>query len=419
MHALAPLLLIVVALLPASTPEAVGAAPAPPVLREIPNQSLERLLAAEVDVVGPVVDVNTRRERGSDRTLWTFLVEVERVHAGADLAPGARIEVHAWTEPFQPNRVGSTGHRATFGGTSGLPRNGDRVRVHAKHEGDAIHALLPNGIQPAEPLVAFVAADDEYRSEISMPMLAATLATATRWRTALILAADPTTGAPDVASKTANTGLSELGSAHAAVLFLRYSKDEPLAKALDAFASGGRPVIGFRTSTHAFAFGADHGLGHLDEGFGERLFGTPWRWHHGHGSGTRLLPPAGDAAEHPILRGVGAALASKPVVPSWLYVVEPLPEDCRVLLWGESADPAAADHPMVRQPILWIRESEGKNAPRRMAYTSLGHPGDFGHPAVRRMALQMVVWALGEEQSIPAGGLRAEPPAPYDAPPTR
>jgi len=73
----------------------------------------------------------------------------------------------------------------------------------------------------------------------------------------------------------------------------------------------------------------------------------------------------------------------------------------------------------VRQPILWIRESEGKNAPRRMAYTSLGHPGDFGHPAVRRMALQMVVWALGEEQSIPAGGLRAEPPAPYDAPPTR
>lgn len=395
-------------------------APTAPVV-EVPDAPLTRLLAAPVDIVGHVVDVVRTHERGDDRNLWSFTVEIERVVRGDGLEPGQRIALTAWTRAPR-GQLESLGHRAAFGGTNGLPRNGDRVRVHAEPKGEAqetFEVLLPNGFQPAEPLVVFVAADDEYRSEISLPMLAELLAKDAGVRTELVLAADPQTRAPDVASKTANTGLVPLQQAHLAVLYLRYSRDVELAKALDGFARDGRPVVALRTATHAFAFGADSPLGNLDNGFGERVIGSPWRWHHGHGSGTFLLAPEGAAASHPILRGVGAALAERPLVPSWLYVVEPLPEDCQVLLWGETADPAAAEHPERRQPILWVRESKAEGSPRRMAYTSLGHPGDFENPAVRRLVLQMALWALGEEDSIPAGGLPARPAAPYAAPPTR
>ena len=388
---------------------------------EVPDAPLTQLLAAPVDVIGQVVDVVRTRDRGDDSNLWSFTVEIERVVRGEGLESGQRIAVTAWTRAprGQPE---SLGHRATFGGTNGLPRNGDRVRVHAEPKADTqgtFEVLLPNGFQPAEPLVVFVAADDEYRSEISLPLLAELLAKDTGVRTELVLAADPETRAPDVASKTANTGLAPLQQAHLAVLYLRYSRDVELAQALDAFARDGRPVVALRTATHAFAFGPDSPLGKLDNGFGERVIGAPWRWHHGHGSGTFLLAPEGAAASHPIVRGVGAALAERPLVPSWLYVVEPLPEDCDVLLWGETAEAAAAEHPQRRQPILWVRESKAAGSPRRMAYTSLGHPGDFENPAVRRLVLQMALWALGEEESIPAAGLPARPAVPYTAPPTR
>lgn len=396
---------------------ALPAAPAPRAL-EVPDAPITQLLASPVDVVGSVVDVIRTRERGTDRSLWSFSVEIERVVQGENLKPGTRIAVGAWTRAPR-GLAESLGHRSSFGGTNGLPRNGDRVRVHAQPAEGGLEALLPNGFQPTEPMVAFVAADDEYRSEITLPMLAELFQKDTGARTGLVLAADGETGAPDVASKTANTGLAPLHQAHVAVLYLRYSRDVELAKTLDAFARDGRPIVALRTATHAFAFGAESPLGELDNGFGERVIGAPWRWHHGHGSGTHILPPEEAVADHPILRGVREALAERPLVPSWLYVVEPLPEDCRVLLWGETAEPGAAEHPQARQPILWVRETQGEGAPRRMAYTSLGHPGDLELPAVRRLVLQMVLWAVGDEVNIPEQGLPARPTSPYVAPPTR
>jgi hypothetical protein len=57
--------------------------------------------------------------------------------------------------------------------------------------------------------------------------------------------------------------------------------------------------------------------------------------------------------------------------------------------------------------------------PRRMAFTTLGHPGDFADPDVRRLSVQMVLWAGGLEHAIPAEGITPQWPADWAPPPTR
>lgn len=111
------------------------------------------------------------------------------------------------------------------------------------------------------------------------------------------------------------------------------------------------------------------------------------------------MPEVGGAgaATHPVLAGVSIP-AGGITVPSWLYEVDPLPSDCRVLLWGEAIDGERPDSPN-RQPILWVREKPRKQGlpPQRIAFTTLGHPSDFVQPEVRLLAVQMIAWAVGEE----------------------
>jgi hypothetical protein len=83
---------------------------------------------------------------------------------------------------------------------------------------------------------------------------------------------------------------------------------------------------------------------------------------------------------------------------SWLYHVEPLPPDRRVLLWGEAIDSERPDAPE-RQPVPWVRErprAEGLPT-QRIAFTTLGHSQDFTNAALRVIAVQMIAWALGDE----------------------
>jgi hypothetical protein len=187
----------------------------------------------------------------------------------------------------------------------------------------------------------------------------------------------------------------------------------------------GMPLVAFRTATHAFAYPDDSPHAALNAGFGERFLGTPWRFHHGHSSKTRVLPPTDEAAKHPILASVRIP-AEGIVVPSWLYHVEPLPADCRVLLWGEAIDSERKDAPQ-KQPILWVREQppqelrSGSSPPRlqRIAVTTLGHPGDFENPEVRLVAAQMIAWANERMHVLDDAKRQAIRDAAFTAPPTR
>ncbi len=370
-------------------------------------------------------------------------VRIDHVERGEGLKAGDEAAVVSRTYRLAPGTAGTTGHRG-FGnwrGPNGLPAKGDRARLFASGS-SVLQPHFTNGWQAIEPVVAFVAADDEYRSEITMPFLSEIVAAPLGVKTTTHLATDQGFDAggeptPNVAAKTNLTGSTALGNADAIVVYMRFEQLD--RGTLDRFLQPlqyGVPLVAFRTSTHAFAYPEGHPQASLNNGFGEKYLGTPWRFHHGHTSKTRILPPSAEAAKHPMLEGVTIP-AEGLVVPSWLYHVEPLPADCRVLLWGEAIDSerevgSQNDAPQ-KQPILWVRERQPdmrasrdpKETPKsepptqRIAVTTLGHPGDFANPEFRLIAAQMVAWALHRNAELSPEERAMIRATAFDAPPTR
>ena len=252
------------------------------------------------------------------------------------------------------------------------------------------------------PHVVFVTGDDEYRSEISMPMIAAILEKRHGMRTSVAYAK------PTPQTKDHIEGLEALATADLMVMFLRYRAlpDAALNQIL-TYVKSGKPLVGFRTSTHAFNYPAGSPHTDLNDGFGLDVWGQKWITHHGHTSTTTVaLRP--EAASHPILRGVTPFPAK-----SWLYHVLPLNGPATLLLDGtavnsEKAQKAEQFPPV--QPVAWTREHAGG----RVFFTTLGHPGDFEQPSMRRLVVNGILWALGRE--VPAQGADATPVTPYVAP---
>jgi hypothetical protein len=407
-------------------------APALRARAEIADMPLTALYEnATAILVGECVKVESKVEqRGSmEHTGWFHHLKVERVErdASGTIHVGDTVVLLSWNDAWQ-----GTSTPPTYGsGHRGLPAKGERRRVYTtgtpRTQGDHqwLNVSLPNGCQPAGRTVVLVGADDEYRSEITMPLLADGLRRDAKATTHVAFAADPTTHAADPNNRTHIEGLGMLSGCDVAVFYLRWRElDSSSMQDLQRCFASGQPLVGLRTTTHMLRApaAADGTESPLNNEWPIRIWGQRWISHHGHDSTTRILPPEEGVRTHPILRGIRGGL----IVPSWLYDVEPLPKDCTVLLWGEVVRNGVTEP--TRQPILWIRERsastptpfpEGGTPARRMAFTTLGHPGDFASVEVRRLLEQMVLWAAGDESLIPESGLPAETSAPYVAPPTR
>lgn len=387
-----------------------------------------------VDVT--ILSVEEKSGPHSGSSVW-HRVRIDRVERGEGLAVGAETAVVSRTYRLAPGTAGTIGHRGGWKGPNGLPLKGDRARIFAAGTVATLQPHFVNGWQPVEPAIAFVAADDEYRSEITMPFLAELVRQPLGVTKSLHLATDraPSGGpnpTPKVDAKTNLTGSYTLWNTDVLVAYMRFERlDDGTRREFLEPLDRGTPLVAFRTTTHAFAYPEGHPAASLNNGFGEKYLGAPWRFHHGHSSKTRILPPDAECAKHPILAGVTIPPEGI-VVPSWLYHVEPLPADCTVLLWGEAVDSERADAPQ-KQPILWVRERptergaghDPKDAPpsaprtQRVAYTSLGHPGDFANAEVRVIAAQMVAWATRRSDLIDDADRAAIRAAPFAAPPTR
>jgi type 1 glutamine amidotransferase len=253
---------------------------------------------------------------------------------------------------------------------------------------------------PRAAHVVFVTGDDEYRSEISMPMLAQILEKRYGLRTSVAYAR------PTPQDHGHIEGLEALDTADLMVMFTRYRAlpDDELNRILK-YTQSGKPMVGFRTSTHAFQYPAGSPHADLNDGFGLEMWGQKWITHHGHTSTTMVSKAPG--AAHPILEGVEDFPAK-----SWLYHVEPLNGPATILLLGRSVNSEKKDvaaYPLT-QPAAWTREHKGA----RVFFTTLGHPGDFEQPSMRRLAVNAILWAMGRE--VPKGGADATPVSPYVAP---
>ncbi|MCL4222173.1 MAG: hypothetical protein KJZ65_12485 [Phycisphaerales bacterium] len=370
-----------------------------------------------------ILSVEEKKQDARTTNVW-HRVRVERVFAGDRLKSGDETAVVSQVFRNSPGTTGSSGDRGPFKGLNGLPVKGDRARLFAGGSASTLKTRSPNGWQNAERTISFVAADDEYRSEVTMPFLAGLVEASKIGLTRVHFATgDDGRGSsgdkPDLSQRTGLTDDSQLRFADAAVLFMRFRElhGNSLTN-FEAAAMHGLPLVGFRTSTHAFRYPDGPGAKRWNDDFPVETFGTGWKFHHGHKSTTRILPPDAGAQEHAILAGIEIPTEGV-VVPSWLYHVEPLPPDCRVLLWGEALESESPGAPQ-RQPLLWVRERPRKQGlpPQRIAFTTLGHPGDFANPTVRVLTVQMIAWAIGEEERMGDAARTAIGSAEFDAPPT-
>ena len=233
----------------------------------------------------------------------------------------------------------------------------------------------------------FLVGEAEYRSQESMPLFAEKFRAKYGWKVTVC----PTDIIEDGAESYEFTGFESTEGVDVIVIFTRFRRlcKRQMKLLLDYIDRGGA-VAGFRTSTHSFAFPEGGEYAGWNDGFGEKLFGTPWCYHNGHSSTTdiRVIP---EKKAHPILEGVEESFH----VRSFLYGVLPLPESCDWLLMGhalESELPASDAFLRRDMPVAWTNTYKGG----RVFYTSGGHEDDFGCLSFANLAMNGIRWAGGE-----------------------
>ncbi len=243
--------------------------------------------------------------------------------------------------------------------------------------------------------IVFIAADQEYSSEQTLPALGEAL------RARYGHAVQTVTSKPDHRADTDIPGLEALDSADLAVLYLRWQQiPADQLKHIEDYLASGKPMVGLRTSTHAFNYAKGHPLEKWNR-FGALALGAPPGWgnghtHYGHNSSTDVARiPA--ARRHPVLEGV----PEKFHVRSWLYHVLPNypPPDAVRLLEGTAVNPD--NKAAIPNPVAWTWRNP---AGGRIFTTTMGHPEDFSVEAFQRLLVNGVHWALGEDKPRKWGG---------------
>ncbi len=259
--------------------------------------------------------------------------------------------------------------------------------------------------------VVLVSGDEEYRSEEALPQLARILARHHGFKCTVLFAIDKKDGTINPNERGNIPGLEALKSADLAVLFLRFRDlpDEQM-KYLVEYVESGKPLVGVRTSTHAFApsksskYAGWHWQSRDPQGgFGKLVLGETWVNHHGaHGKESTRGILAPGAKGHPILRGIKDGDIWGPTD---VYDVRlPLPGDSQALVLGEvvagmkpTDKPVAGKKNDPMMPIAWTKSY--KKA--RVFTTTMGSSQDLESEGYRRLLVNASYWCLGMEEKIP------------------
>jgi len=264
------------------------------------------------------------------------------------------------------------------------------------------------------PHIVFVTGDEEYRSEESMPMLARLAKRELGAKVTICYALD-SLGIIDPNRSDHIAGLEALESADLMVLFTRFrSIPKKERDHIVNYVESGKPMVGFRTTTHAFFYENDSTQTYWNNEWPAKVFGQQWITHHGHfedgNAPLTKVTKVDSTKKHPILRGFDDFEAY-----SWLYHVDggdwKLQGDSSPFLMGRSLrskhemDGRLEEFP-INNPVAWTKSytgSSGKKA--RVFFTTLGHPFDFKHAIMRKLSLNGIYWALGKEDEIPVTGV--------------
>lgn len=276
---------------------------------------------------------------------------------------------------------------------------------------EPLHVVYPGGEGPGKGKhVVLISGDEEYRSEEFMPMLGKLLSEHHGFKCTVLFSVNDA-GEIDPNNQQSISYPEALDSADLIMTAIRFRKysDEAMAK-FDAAMKRGVPVIGLRTSTHAFQFKRDTPYKSYN-GWGKEVLGEKWVSHWGVHKKEATLGVFEEAnAKHPILNGVEQIFGDTDV-----YEAAP-PKDATILVRGQvlkgmEVDSGPADYrkknratgqeqgindPMM--PVLWVRELpvDGGKA-QRIVTCTMGAPTDFQSEGLRRAVINGVFWGLGME----------------------
>jgi nicotinamidase-related amidase/type 1 glutamine amidotransferase len=237
--------------------------------------------------------------------------------------------------------------------------------------------------------ILMVVGEEEYKTDVTLPAFARQQLEPSGFQVRF-LHADP-------AGKNNFPGLAQ-AVADSDLVLISTRRRTPAADQLDAIhahLAAGKPLVGIRTASHAFALaqGAQLAKGAAAwPEFDAEVLGGHYIGHYGAGPkvATAIAP---GAERHPILRGVDLSglLGS-----GSLYRTVPLAASTTPLIIGS----IPGQEP---EPVAWTNSPHAGQS--RVFYTSLGHPDDFQNPVFRKLLLNGICWALG----IAAPGSPLEP----------
>lgn len=262
--------------------------------------------------------------------------------------------------------------------------------------------------------ILFIASDHEYRGEETCPAIARILAKRYGFK-CTVLFGQTAEGLIKPGSSHI-PGIDAIDDADMLFLFLRFLKPEDkwMAK-FEAYLNKGGPVLGLRTTTHAFngikgkyaKYNYNNGSEDFVGGFGRQILGETWNpklgaghygRNHTYATAMHVVPAQ---AGHPVMSGVKDMHAM-----AGAYSAVPMPNSTilannQVLTSMEvGAAPLAGKPP---QPAAWVRTYKSKSGKEGRVFCSTqGASEDILSEGVRRMIVNATLWCMGMESAIKA-----------------
>jgi len=268
--------------------------------------------------------------------------------------------------------------------------------------------------------VVLIAADQEYRSEQSIPMLARILSGHHGFDCTVLFGVnskgevDPTLPVYPEKGKEAEfkphhiPGLGHLASADLVVFFTRLltlpaEEQQQIVRYVDS----GRPFIALRTANHGFRGPLPYEINGKRVRWSEDVLGGSFLGHHGRwqADSTRGILVA-EQRQHPVLCGVSDIWGDSDVYRTYKAGAA-LPADCIALVWGQplmGRNPDDAPNRALEPlPVAWVkswRTSTGRQA--RVFHSTMGSATDFRSAGLRRLVINAAYWCLEMESAITA-----------------
>jgi len=262
--------------------------------------------------------------------------------------------------------------------------------------------------------IVLIAAEQEYRAEQALPMLARTLSRHHGFDcTVLFLTnedglVDVTEPSPIKEEGKYNRvpGLEHLAKADGLIWMSRFLKltDEDADHLYDYFDSG-KPIIALRTANHGLR-GTKPYIVNGERVSLREMLGGAFMGHHG---GWKREATTGIVVEenkaHPILTGIGKGDVWGTTDVYRCHKEDHVPADCTALLLGQpmkSLDPDAPPNDKKQPlPIAWTKTWMGNNdKAARILHFTMGSAKDFENEGVRRVTINGLYWGLGMQDQI-------------------